>query len=465
MEKKTIQTVHASVRESYARAAKSRADQETMITLYKDIVKREPGFIQAREKLRDLERRKAMSDGFAGKMIAQLSSALRLPKIKSLTRKDPVAAMALCEDLLAKTLQNPPVLQALAEAADAADALFISIEALSILRSFQPKNEKNLRALVEYMQRNNQAKDAVKIFQEIAAKRPNDTNLQAELRAAMALGSIEQGNWEDNGASTQQKTVDAAEAVAQQLIDGTIHDADQARIIAEKYLKDLESNESMDIRRKLADAYMIMEDYDAAIAQYEKVAAAMGAMDPAIDKCIENAMIAKFEGAIKTLKEHPENYENAAQQIADLEKQRDEYQLERARFRVKTYPNDAILNYELAIMLFNCGLIGDSIAYFQIARRSPLRRLASTVYLGRCFAANRQYDMALEQFEAALNEMDRMDDTKIETIYFMAKMLEEAGQQEKAIEKYKEIYQTQANYRDVGRRIQDYYDRQNNARA
>lgn len=465
MEKKTIQNIHPTVRDAYGRAVKSRADVDTMITLFKDIVKREPGFIQAREKLRDYERRKVMQSNIIGRSFAQLAASFKLPKIKSLTRKDPVEAMALCEDALAGTLDNPAVLQALADAAEAAGAMFIAVEALSIIRAYHPKNERNLRLLVDAMQKNNQAQEAVKVFQEIAARHPNDVEVQSELRATMAMASIERGQWDEEEKESRKKSIDPSEAVAIQMIEGTIHDADQARFVAEKYLKDLQENDSIDIRRKLADAYMIMEEYDLAIEQYKLISETLGTLDPAIDKAIENAELAKFDATIRILRENPAGIDDLDAKIAEIEQAKLAYRIDRAAVRVKSYPNDAILNYELATMLFDAGRIGDSIAYFQIARRSPQRRQAATLYLGRCFAANRQYDMAVEQFETALKEMDRMDKSKMETLYFLAETLEAAGQVDQAIEKYKEIYQNQASYRDVAERIQRYYDSRKSAES
>ena len=458
MEKKTIQNVPPAIREAYSRANRTR-DLETQIELLKEALKEEPAFINAREKLRGLERRKAMTDGFFTKFMAQIGASFKLAKIKALTNRDPLAAMALCEDVLAKSLDNPPVLNALAEAAENAGAMFIAVDALSLIREFHPKNEANAWKLARCMQANNQAREALRIIQEIAARYPNDMNTQSELRAALALASMEKGKWEESG-STQEKTVDAKAAVAQQLIDGTIHDADQAKLLVEKFQEDLKENDSSDIRRKLADAYMIMEDYDAAIAELEKVVKTLGTMDPLLDKSIEEAVIARYNKQIRQIRENPAAGEEAKQQIADIEAQREAYRMQRAQERAQNYPNDAQLNFELAELLFANGKINDAIAYFQVARRSPQRRLACMVYLGRCFAANKQFDMAVEQLEGALAEMDRMDKTKLETLYYLATTLEEAGNTEAAIEKYKEIYQNQANFLDVADRIQQYYNRQ-----
>ncbi len=458
MEKKTFQNVPPAIREAYNRANRTR-DLETQIALLRDAVKEEPAFVNAREKLRALERRKSLTVGVFTKLAAQIGSGFKLAKIKALAGKDPLAAMALCEDVLARSLDNVPVLNALADAAKNADAMFIAVEALSLIREMHPKNEANAWKLARCMQDNNQAKEALKIIQGIAAKYPNDMNTQSELRAALALASMEKGKWEEAG-STQEKTVDAKSFAAQQLSEGTIHDADQAKLLVAKFREDLEKNDSIDIRRKLADAYMIMEDYDAAISELEKIAETIGTMDPLLDKSIEDAVVGRYNKQIKEIRQNPDAGGDAERRIAEIEAMRDAYRLQRAQARIENYPNDAQLNFELAELLFSCGRVSDSIPYFQSARRSPQRRLASMVYLGRCFAANKQYDMAVEQFEGALAEMNRMDKAKLETLYYLATTLEESGDMKNAVEKYKEIYQNQANFMDVSDRIEQYYQRQ-----
>ena len=123
--------------------------------------------------------------------------------------------------------------------------------------------------------------------------------MQNELRAAMALSSIEAGKWEDKG-STQDKT-DLKDALINQLLQGTIHDAEQAQILIDKFESDLATTDSVDIRRKLADAYMVKEDFDEAYKQYSIVAEKLGITDPVLDKQIERARLAQLDKQISEL--------------------------------------------------------------------------------------------------------------------------------------------------------------------
>jgi tetratricopeptide (TPR) repeat protein len=70
----------------------------------------------------------------------------------------------------------------------------------------------------------------------------------------------------------------------------------------------------------------------------------------------------------------------------------------------------------------------------------------------------RQYDIAVEQFVSAMKDMPRSGEQRLEALYFLGNTYEDSGNIEKAVECYKDIYQAQANYRDVALRIENYYN-------
>ncbi len=449
MEKKTLQEVSPAVRESYVRALKSCGrDVEIAIEGLKQVVKAEPGLMVAREKLRDQERRKAQSMGAFAKMLASLGGSFKAAKVVSLVSRDPAAALAAGEDVLASYVYVPAVLNAMADAAENCEAPFIAVDVLNLAREAAPNNEAVLRRLAKALQQNNQSREGLKIFQEIAAKYPNNLQVQSELRAALALASMERGNWESEG-TTQEKARGAKENITAQISEGIIRSEDQALQVIEKLQADLQNEDSVDTRRRLADACMVAGRYDEAIEQYNKIAEKLGVMDPLLDKNIEKAKCAKWDEAAGNAASEEEK--------AKFVQERDAYRMERALDRVQKYPADALLRFELALLYFDKGQLEEALEQFQQARRSPQRRLTSLVYMGRCFAGKGQYDLAVEQFDAAISEMVRMDKEKMEAIYFKGTVLEKASRSAEAMECYKEIYQNQANFRDVAQKIDEYY--------
>jgi tetratricopeptide (TPR) repeat protein len=147
-------------------------------------------------------------------------------------------------------------------------------------------------------------------------------------------------------------------------------------------------------------------------------------------------------------------------QIKELEVKKYNYRLERAVDRVNKYANDTELRYRLAAVYWEGGHVDHALEQFQIAQKNPHHRLSCIVYLGRCFHSKGQLDMAIEQYHKAIKEMPAMDKPKMEALYFLGLAEEDSGNMEKAVEYFKEIYQSNVNYKDVAVRIQKFYDSQ-----
>lgn len=451
MDKKNIQDVHSSLRDSYNRAldAGRKCNYAYAIELLKDVIKKSPGLVQAREKLREYERLVSDQIGGFSCLISNIKSNFTLPLIKNTMKKDPLKAMGMCEDELAKQLYNQAVLDLLADAALKAGAPFVGVDALSIIREFKPHNEKNLRKLADLLCKDGDAMSALKIVQQIAEWHPNNLNVQSELRQALARASLVHGDWEKEG-KTQDKVKDKEEAAAAELQDNTVHDAGQAGRLIAKYEKELAVQDSIDTRKRLAEMYHISGQFDKAIAEYNTVAQKIGIIDPALDKCIEKSTLAKMDSQIAAAAT-----DQAA--VAELRRQRAEYQMSCAVSRVNSYPNDTQLRYDLAVLYFDFGHSDHAIEQFQYARKNPQRKITCMVYLGRCFIANAHYDMAIEQFTAAISEMTRMDKAKKEALYYLGSAYDLVNDGAKALECYKEIYQSDVNFMDVSKKVQEHY--------
>lgn len=472
MERKNLNQVSIQVRNSYNRIARSSASVglEEAIDLLKDYVGFNPEVGPARDRLRELEKRYTAEASPFKKMLAQITSSFKVAAIKGKMLKDPVAAMAMCEACLAKNLDNPVILNALADAANAAGAPFIAAEALTINHEYHPANEPAARKLIDALQQNGQATKALDILKNIAAAHPGDMNLQSELRSAMALASLErtQESAEEKAEAKERakrKKDDVGDKSAQaiqQLIDGTIHDAAQAQILIDKFTEELEKTDSIDMRRKLSEAYIVAEQYDKAVVEMKRVAEMIGALDPTLDKSIEKATLAMHQQAIDRIKADPDSVPDAEEEIRKIEQQIADFKLERAEERVQLYPNDALLHFDLAELYFGRGRFDEALREYQQAMRSPQKRLQSLLRLGCCFARKHQYDIAIEQFETAMKDLPRGGEQRMEALYFLGNTYEESGNMEKAMECYKDIYQAQANYRDVAQRIDAYYTSKKN---
>ena len=192
MERKTFSKAPIYAKNAYNQAAKQEqnGDLEGAITTLVNIVMICPEVPQLFERLREYETVKTRKVNALVKLLCQLHSLLLAPIVLIRAITDPQGAMAMCEKSLGRCVDQPVLANALAFAAERCDAPWVITTTLNAIRIFHPNNEANLRKLAAAMQRNNQAQDALRIFQMIAKRHPSNMNIQAELREAMAVASI-----------------------------------------------------------------------------------------------------------------------------------------------------------------------------------------------------------------------------------------------------------------------------------
>lgn len=454
MERKELKDVSEGLRKNYqyAKNVFAKGDSDYAILLLTGILKKEAGFMEARDFLRTVEKNKALSLGAFGKIIADIKIFMLVMKGKSKVSKEPTLAMEIAEDALALNIKSLPALNLLAEAAQNNEAYFIAIEAMELARSFNPDDEVIMKSLVDIYKEDGNGAKAYELQSVIAAKHPDDLNVQAELRSAAALATLNKAQNQEG--SSVQLAVDKAKAEGTTLGDKIIRsEEDIATAISNYETAVTEGDDSIDNRRALAELYQRASRHDEAIAAFRWIAEKIGTLDPATDKAIEKSEVAKFDDRADEL-----GQANASDdEIQAIVNEKFMYKLERAEERVRNYPNDTQLRYDLACLLWDGQDVARSLEQFQLARKNPQRRLSCTVYIGMCFSAKGQFDMAVEQYEEAISGMPIMDKDKINALYQFGLTCETMENKEKALDCFKQIYQTDVNYLDVAERMEKYY--------
>jgi len=452
MDKKSLSEISSGLRSVYQKAGEAvrKNNIEYAIELYKSIVKKEPGFDQAREDLRNVERTYTEKLGGFSKLITSLKNQFGVGKIKSKTKKDPLEAIKLAEDMLAKNLSDPVALNAMASAAIAAGEDELAVEAYEIFREYAPNNEKNLRNLAEVYKRLGQGGKVLVIFQEISRMHPKSLDVQQELKAAAALASMEKGHWEEDGDfRSKLKDEDVAESLEKQDRIARADD-DMADMIERLETAINEGDDSVDNYRKLADYYHRSKRYADAENAYRTLMSKLGVLDLLVDSKIERAHLALLDEQIQAA-------EDQQQDCEELKKTKYDYRMERAVERVNAYPNDNKLRYELAIVYFDGNFIDEALEQFQIAQRAPKYKNVALSNMGKCFHLKGQLDLAIEQLEKVVNELRIMNNEKKDALYELGMVYIDSNQNDKARDCFKQIYQEDINYRDVSERMKAIY--------
>jgi tetratricopeptide (TPR) repeat protein len=116
--------------------------------------------------------------------------------------------------------------------------------------------------------------------------------------------------------------------------------------------------------------------------------------------------------------------------------------------------DDAESHYDLGIAFREMGLLDDAIAEFQLALRSPVRRLEAAEALGGCFVAKGDPAIARTVLLQGLAGTGASDDVLRGVLYLLGRAEEEIGARDEAVRYYQRVYAVDIRFRDVAARLQ-----------
>ena len=100
-----------------------------------------------------------------------------------------------------------------------------------------------------------------------------------------------------------------------------------------------------------------------------------------------------------------------------------EKELEVWKNRVQRYPNNLAFKYELGYRYMLTKRYADAIQELQMAKNDPRRKGACMLALGQCFQQIKQYRLAMNHYESAIQEIpDRDADNKKRALYMAGRL-------------------------------------------
>ena len=237
--------------------------------------------------------------------------------------------------------------------------------------------------------------------------------------------------------------------------DRIIRSEDDIKEMIRRYEQVVEAGkDSVDILRKLAEYYQRVNMHEKAIETFEKLSKKQGVQDITVDKAIEKSNVALAN-------EHIQSMIDSGAPQADIDAAKaslQQYQIECGKQRIKNFPGDLQVRYEQGLLYFDMGQYDNALPEFQAAEQNPQRRQMAKTYIGRCFARNQQYDMAVDVFSSLAKEMPFMDTQKMRTLYYLGNTYELMNKPAEAYECYKQIYSVNINYKDVADKVKKHYE-------
>ena len=467
--------ISQSLQRTYQRAhdAVQKQNFDYAFEMLRNVLLAEPGFEAARFTLRQAQlQRVGYSTSIARQITAFLKVAWPLYVSGPMALKKQEYAKAL--DIAEKAMEQDPTLvctlQYLERAAHEAGLLNVAVNAMEVAFRFHPKNKRVLKRIADLYLERKEATKAIQMLQKLQTLQPNNLDIESQLKEATALAAMEEAHWED--AESYRDLIrdkDKAE-VLEQKERVTSRDTESRSRLIEAALEDIEQQPTATKYKDLASLYAQDGQYDKAIEAYQKVNEVTGSFDPAIDSAITKVLQAKYNSEIADLKarieQEPDRRDELQQEIEEKEQESDRQVLERLKKRVEQYPNETKFRYELAMVYLEHEEIDNALSEFQQAQRSPHLVQKSHLYMGKCLATKGLVDLAIEQYQAALSDVERLSkQERKEALYDLSLMHEQKGNSEEAIKVLKELYSLDVNYRDVSDRVQQYYQEQSEGEA
>jgi tetratricopeptide (TPR) repeat protein len=461
MPEKTLNEIPAAVRETFekGKVAFQRNILDYAFIHFEQVLQKEPGFYECREMLRGAQFKKAGTQtGFFKKMLGAASSQPMIAKGQMALRKDPVEAIAVAEQILNSDPNNTGAHKLLAEAAVAADFPRTAILSLEILVKASPKDRLLKLDLARAYARINQTAKAEAIYGELLRINPNDAAVAQAYKNLSARQTLDEsgfGALEGGEGSYRDVLKDKAEAVSLEQEKRQMKSDDvTGQLILEKEERLAREPKNMKILRDLAELCAQKKEYDRSLEYYERIRSSEGGTDPSLERAIADTTMKRFDHLMSQL---DPNLPEQAQQLTQLQAQRQEYQLSECKSRVERYPTDLQIRFDLGVLLFQAGKISEAMAEFQKAQNNPQRRLSAMSYLAQCFARRGMNDMAARRLQEALKEKVGFDDERKDLLYALGCVLEKMGKKDEAIEQFKAIYEEDIGYKDVAAKVDAYY--------
>jgi tetratricopeptide (TPR) repeat protein len=458
MAEKHLNDLPPDLRRLYTKAteAAQRDNHDYALALFCQILEKEPALFDARKALRAAQAHKSAgtSSGFFKKMMSGAGSSPQIARAKMALGNHPAEAMAIAEQVLNGDPNNSMAHRIIVDAARALELPQTAVLSLETLVKNSPKDK---ALVVEFANlvavTGGQAKVAEKYLDDLIRTTPYDPDLQQAQKNLSAHKTLDEGGYgalADGKGSYRDILRNKEEAVSLEQEKRVQKTEDVALRLIDEYEVRLQSEpDNLKMMRSLAELYTQKNQFGKALALYERIQQSGAASDATLDRVLAETTVRQFDFQIAQLNPFDEG---TAEKVAALTAEKLNFQMEECRKRA-----DLAIRYDLGVLYFQAGKIGEAIAEFQKAQANPHKRLAAMSLLAQCFAKRGMNDSAVRTLQNAIKEKPAFDEEKKDLIYNLGCVFEKMGKKAEAIEQFLIIYESDVTYRDVSAKVDAHY--------
>ena len=462
MSEKNINEIAREARLLFTKAneAVQRENLDYAIELFNQVLEKEPGFFDCRKSLRAAQFQKAGSGGgFLKKMWGNASSPPQIAKAKMAMSKNPAEAMATAEQILNGDPNNSAAHRIIVEAAQALELPQTAVMSLDILVKNSPK-DRNLAIEFAYAvgTTGGDTGPAERILAELLRSSPTDGEINQALKDLSARKTMDQGGYnelEGGQGSYRDILKDKQQAVSLEQEKRTVKSEDVTERLIGEYEARLKTEPAnLKLVRQLAELYTQKKKFDRSLEIYDRIKNSEMGNDPSLERAINDTIARRYDYQLEQLDPAAPDY---AEQSEKIQAEKLNFQVTECQKRVEKYPTDLVIRFEMGQLYFQTGKTNEAIGEFQKAQQNPNKRLAAMSLLAQCFARGKKFDLAARKLQDAIKEKLVFDEEKKDLIYNLGSVLESMGKKDDAIEQFKQIYEMDASYKDVAKKVDNFY--------
>jgi tetratricopeptide (TPR) repeat protein len=462
MAEKNVSDISREARLLFTKASEAvqRENLDYAITLFNQVLEKEPGFFDCRKALRAAQFQKTgAGGGFLKKMWGSASSSPQVAKAKMAMSKNPAEALAIAEQILNSDPNNSAAHRIIVDGAQALELPQTAVMSLDILVKNSPK-DKNLA--IEFAHAVGTAggdtSQAERVLAELLRQSPSDGELNQALKDLSARKTLDQGGYnalEGGQGSYRDILKDKQQAISLEQEARTVKNEDVTERLIGEYETRLQNEpNNLKLTRELAKLYTEKKKFDQALAFYDRIKNSDMGNDPSLERAIADTFVRRYDYQLEQLDAAAPDY---AEQSAKIQAEKLNYQVTECQKRVEKYPTDLAVRFEMGQLYFQTGKFSEAIQELQKAQQNPHKRLASMSLLAQCFAKRKMFDLAARKLQDAIKEKPVFDEEKKDLVYNLGCVLESMGKKEEAIEQFKQIYEMDASYKDVTAKVEAFY--------
>jgi tetratricopeptide (TPR) repeat protein len=462
MSEKTINEVSREARTLFTKAteAAQRDNLDYAIALFNQLLEREPAFFDCRKALRQAQFQKAGTGGtsFFKKMLSGAGSSPQVGRAQLMLRNNPAGAMVIAENILNGDPNSSAAHRILVEAATTLELPRTAVLSYETLAKNSPRDKQLIIEYAQAVSAIGEGTRAEQLLLDLLQEFRNDNDLNQALKNLSARKTLDEGGYgalEGGEGSYRDILKNKEEAVALEQENRVQKTEDVTANLIAEYEGRLQSEpNNLKLIRDLAELHTQKNQFDQALAYYDRIKRSEQGNDASLDQAIANTILRRFDLQISEVNPFAPNH---AELVAALRAEKTNFQLTEAQKRAERFPTDMAIRFDLGVLYFQAGKTNEAIAEFQKAQNNPHKRLSALNHLAQCFAKKKIYDMAARTFQRALEEKQVFDDEKKDLIYNLGCVLEAMGKKTEAIDQFKIIYESDMGYRDVAAKVDAFY--------